>query len=64
MFFPRTDEIDVTTGSFSCLPDLREVRVKGSAIKHFGLGDEVSFRLGLSVKALDCCGTKGGTYDH
>src|SRR5262245_20055308 len=51
--FPRTDELDITAGGFSCLPDRREVRVvKETAINHFGLGDEVSFRLGLSVKSL------------
>jgi hypothetical protein len=62
--FSGGDEIEVTTGSPGCLPDLGDVRAKGGAIKHFGLGDEVSFWLGLSVKALDCCRTKGRTYKH
>jgi len=56
--------MDVSTGRLGCLAKLRQIRVKGSAIKHFGLGDEVSFRLGLSVKAVDCYGTKGHTCNH
>ena len=35
-----------------------------SAIDHFAFRDEIHFRLGLSVKALDCCGTNSGTCKH
>src|SRR4029077_19156445 len=36
----------------------RHIRIKRSLVEDFAFCDEVCFRLGLSVKALDCCGTE------
>ena len=39
-------------------------RLKGRAVEDFAFRDQIRFRLGLSVKSLDRCGTNGGTCNH
>jgi hypothetical protein len=42
----------------------RYIRIKRSLVDDFAFCDEISLRLGLSVKTLDCSGTNGGTCNH
>lgn len=53
----------IASGLLDRLVNRRVVGLKCSAIEDFALGDEIHL-LDLSVKALNCCGTKGGTCDH
>src|SRR4029077_746620 len=54
----------IAAGSLNCLLDLCIPCVDRSAVEHFAFRDEIHFRLALSVKALDCCGTNSGTRNH
>src|SRR5262249_20328647 len=58
------DDTGATTGGPSCGLRLGHVCGKGRSVDHFGLGDQVSLRLGLSLEALDRHGTKGHTCEH
>src|SRR5439155_825027 len=60
----RSDDTGDTAGSPDRSLGLRDVRGKGRGIEHFALGDDVRFRLSLSVKPLHGGCAKRGTGNY